>query len=906
MGTFKCIRCGNTIEGKGHPYCRDCGYPMFETPYDRKGLLICEIRNAIKSMELTQINAGDFSFHRLVPNGNRKKDGEIQYDVVAKEQDDQRFPGFDKIHDYVHCADKTELFFERINTSIDRIQTYISTPYSQVYEGSSGTLESRLRQMDRSLKNALRKLGIDCEIAAFEPIEITLQYSETPRKELADIVNAMLDGLQQLSQKMEHFIRQNNIYGLSYHDLPKTKFKRAAERSDEAVLSYHHQKLEKILQKRYAVDILSDGTAQFREMLSIFWNCVAAIMDVSLFEQKYIYSFPDGSLAVNDQLNDKLPGIICPRYANIEAVLSDDEFLRDRSEDSLFALYEQIAIDNKIRDRTSQMGVSERKLDQLIGLSSIKENIKKIKAYAVANKDSDALNIHMCFYGNPGTGKTEVARIIAGILCENNILPTNKVVEVDRSGLVGQYVGETPQKTMGKIMEAMGGVLFIDEAYALIPKDGGSWDYGQEAVATLLKAMEDHRGEFCVILAGYKNEMINMMNTNPGFRSRIQFELEFPNYSREELCSITQQMLEKRKYTMAAGAMEKFLDILDVKRKNPNFANAREARNALDQVIMCQNLRCMGTDDKQINLIDVNRYIQDAKIALPISESGVNTKILTGEEELDQLIGLTSVKRMVKKIKAYAKRNRDDQDFNLHMCFYGNPGTGKTEVARILSRILYDAGVLDESKLVETDAHGLLGKFVGETAPKTLEKINDSMNGVLFIDEAHALIDSGSPDGSKGYGEEAISVLLKEMEDRRGHFCVILAGYQDKMQDLLAVNPGLKSRLQFTLEFPDYTREELGEIAVAFLTKKKYEIVNDALERVLDITEYFRKQPNFANARTLRNILDQVIMNQNLRTEDAQNDSMIVLSDVEDYLSDEGIDLNAPNTDMRRIGFIAD
>ena len=112
------------------------------------------------------------------------------------------------------------------------------------------------------------------------------------------------------------------------------------------------------------------------------------------------------------------------------------------------------------------------------------------------------------------------------------------------------------------------------------------------------------------------------------------------------------------------------------------------------------------------------------------------------------------------------------------MCFYGNPDTGKTEVARILSRILFDAGVLDEAKLVETDSRGLLGKFIGETAPKTEAKINEAMNGVLFIDEAYGLVGSGSAiGGTANYGEEAISVLLKEMEDKRGRFCVILAGY---------------------------------------------------------------------------------------------------------------------------------
>ena len=264
---------------------------------------------------------------------------------------------------------------------------------------------------------------------------------------------------------------------------------------------------------------------------------------------------------------------------------------------------------------------------------------------------------------------------------------------------------------------------------------------------------------------------------------------------------------------------------------------------------------------------------------------------------------MDSIKRMVKKIKAYAKRNSGDENFNMHMVFHGNPGTGKTEVARIISRILYDAGVLAEAKLVETDARGLLGKFVGETGPKTQAKVQDALGGVLFIDEAYALTEGGTGEGkSVSYGEEAIAVLLKEMEDKRGQFCVILAGYQDEMKRMLAANPGFESRVQFTLDFPDYSREELGEIAKVFLGKKKYTIKDDALDRVLDVAEWFRKKPNFANARTIRNILDQVIMNQNLRVDDSDGDAddyLIIKDDVEDYILDEGL----MKEDKPKIGF---
>lgn len=186
----------------------------------------------------------------------------------------------------------------------------------------------------------------------------------------------------------------------------------------------------------------------------------------------------------------------------------------------------------------------------------------------------------------------------------------------------------------------------------------------------------------------------------------------------------------------------------------------------------------------------------------------------------------------------------------------------------------------------------------------TEAKINEAMNGVLFIDKAYRLSGSAESGSAANYGEEAISVLLKEMEDHRGQFCAILADYRDEMRDMLKLNLGFESRIQFNLEFPDYNRDELREISKCFLSKRKYEIKENALELLLDITEYYRNKPNFANARTVRNIVDQVIMNQNLRTEDSAGDNVIIVDDVEDYLIDENIDLeNKKHTD-NRIGFV--
>lgn len=876
MPEIKCICCGKTLEQEKRTTCSQCGYMMYEMPYDRATMLRSEIVRFIGLVSSQKMDTSGFV-----------------WDDKAK--DDNRFPSFDKVHAYCCTPEKTDTFLNRVTQSISNIREYIHTSFMKTYKGGTEQVTAKCDAIKQQLDAVFKALEVKVEFPDFNVPALRLEHSEIPDDVLIAEADAILDKLDKLTEKIRKFIKLNSIYRRSFS---KTDITASFGKNWQNELEKRSEELDKVLEKRYIVDILDDGTKELQEMLRSLWIGIKLLMAAPILKVTDSYHIGEADSCSREAFTDGLNALIKERFASAVDAANREDFLADRTEEQLFELYNAMLDLDKSgcmklkKGKMLTTGESEKKLNELIGLEPVKESIQKLKAFALVNKDSKDLNLHMAFCGNPGTGKTEVARIIAGILHENGLLPTDNIVETDRSGLVAAYVGQTALKTMKVIEDALGGVLFIDEAYSLTegqPKG----DYGYEAVATLIKAMEDHRGEFCVILAGYRNPIRELIASNPGFRSRIQFHIDFPNYSRDELGEIAVLMLDKKGYSISEEAMSRILDITDVRRKEPDFSNARELRNILDQVMISQNLRCMDASDKKLEIVDVNTYIKDAHLKLSTSGEGVVKKIMTAEDELDTLIGLSAVKRMVKKIKAYAKRNKEDSDFNLHMCFYGNPGTGKTEVARLLSRILYEAGVLPEAKLTETDANGLIGKYVGETGPKTLAKINDAMGGVLFIDEAYSLTKASVGDGdSAGYGDEAVAVLLKEMEDRKGQFCVILAGYRKNMESMLSSNPGMKSRIQFQLDFPDYTRKELCEIAFSFLYKKKYEIDENALQLVLDISEYYRNRPNFANARTIRNILDQVIMNQNLRTEDqTQPDNRIVKSDVEDYIADERIDL---------------
>lgn len=261
----------------------------------------------------------------------------------------------------------------------------------------------------------------------------------------------------------------------------------------------------------------------------------------------------------------------------------------------------------------------------------------------------------------------------------------------------------------------------------------------------------------------------------------------------------------------------------------------------------------------------------------------------TGEEKLNRLIGLESVKKEINKMKAIFHKFKAMPDkANLNMVFYGNPGTGKTEVARIVADILHEAGLLQTNKCIEVDSSGLIGEYVGHTAIKTHNAVKDALGGVLFIDEAY-MLSGGKVSGGGGFGEEAIAALLKDMEDHRGELCIILAGYKEPMQKMIKINPGFTSRINRYIDFPDYSLNELRQIALLMYKNKGYEMEDKALDETIKILSTLINNPNFANAREVRNLLESIYEIQALRTSEDSNNMLITLADVKEYEKDHNI-----------------
>lgn len=570
----------------------------------------------------------------------------------------------------------------------------------------------------------------------------------------------------------------------------------------------------------------------------------------------------------------------------------------------------QQIVTNEVPKLTFEEAMDE--MNDLIGLHSVKEQLNEFASFLQFLKirkekgfeENTKFNLNSIFMGNPGTGKTTVAKLLGKIYYSLGLLSTDKVHEVGRVDLVGEYIGQTAPKVKKAIDKARGGILFIDEAYALTNRGNDSKDFGREVVEVLLKELSDGPGDLAIVCAGYPKEMQNFLNSNPGLSSRIRNVIFFPDYIPDELMEIAEYKANKSGIMLEEQSKKSlYKKIVEAYRnRNDHFGNARFVNGVIEEAKQNMALRLMKSHENlkkldkdtlsTITKKDILKAFKEGEgksVLLPIDNALYDETL----KELHELVGLENVKQEVmetaKLVRYYREIGKDiKKSFSIHTVFKGNPGTGKTTVARIIVQIYKALGILERGHVVEVDRKDLVAAYTGQTAIKTAEVIEKAKGGGLFIDEAYALTSGGNSD----FGREAIETLLKSMEDLRGEFMVIVAGYPQEMDQFLEANPGLMSRFDKQFMFEDYSATELLEIAELMFDQEDLKLpieVKYALKKYIDRLLQ-NKHKYFGNARTIRKIVAEAVKKQHLRMADIPADQRVgdmvyevTMSDVEGF-----------------------
>ncbi|KAI0886870.1 ATPases of the AAA+ class [Annulohypoxylon maeteangense] len=519
-----------------------------------------------------------------------------------------------------------------------------------------------------------------------------------------------------------------------------------------------------------------------------------------------------------------------------------------------------------------------KKLNSMIGLESVKTAVKSLILQLHWNYNRELaeqlpvkISLNRVFLGNPGTGKTTVAKLYAEMLAAAGFLSTSEVMVRNPSDFLGTYFGESENITREILAEARGKVLVIDEAYMLGSGDYDSVDsYRTAVIDTLVGEIQgDNNEDRCVLLLGYREQMQKMFRkSNPGLARRFPMSsaFQFEDYTKEEIREILELKLAQDGLKASDEAKQVAMEVLERARNSPTFANAGEVDILLTRAKERQHTR----------LADLGNPSEESLQTLEPSDMDKDFNRIDGAAaDIKELFsGMIGTESLVEKLQGYQKIVKNAKELNLgdprefipfNYIFRGPPGTGKTTTARKMGRVFYDIGFTASAEIVECSVSDLIGKYIGQTGPKVRKVFEKSLGKVLLIDEAYRL-SSGS---TSSYASEAVGEIISLLTQERykNRLVVILAGYHNEMNKFLATNPGLSSRFPDTIDFKNLTSRECRDLLFNSLRPKTaFDMERMASWQKLDqLFKELSELPFWGNARDIetlvKNIMSTALMN---------------------------------------------
>lgn len=482
-------------------------------------------------------------------------------------------------------------------------------------------------------------------------------------------------------------------------------------------------------------------------------------------------------------------------------------------------------------------------LDALIGLTSVKKEVTALVNLLKMSQRRRQMGLpvpmmtrHLVFAGPPGTGKTTVARLYGTVLAELGILKKGHVVEVARADLVGQYIGSTAIKSSEVITRALGGVLFIDEAYTLTSQAGGSGpDFGQEAVDTLMKMMEDHRDELVVIVAGYSEQMGRFLDSNPGLSSRFTRTVEFPNYSVDELVAITQGLCRTHYYELTDDALAALRRYYESVPRTGTFGNGRVARQIFESMVNTQASRLAVSPGKDAQLSRLTAQDlapelarvpagEPARAPETVADPAQAVRATEGHRQARRLIGQPqAVAAMEAALVAVLERHRagDTGPGVANALVIGPPGTGRGEFARLYAHCLAELGVLAVGQVTRWSMTGALWPgWPGQAEALVAEALQRAGGGVVAVD-----LDGDWPLEQHSPGAEVLRAIEAALtRPAAGRPVLLLLGAADRLRAALALVPALAAQFATGWRLSEYDPAGLAELATACLARRGHEV----------------------------------------------------------------------------------